>query len=798
MKSSGLASLSLLGSLTLASTVLAQQPLPPPPEGGQPAPGTEPAPAPTAPTPAPGAQPGWGAPAGGAPAGDPNAAGASGSASWSLGSGFQSSGQATGAGGGELDPETERQWRRTSLMIQNNLAASTGLLHTSYAGSGAPGSLRVGFITSYFTGTGFLCEGGRCNYNTSNNPAGATADDEVTRIGAHLSMNATLLPFLEAYLGFHASATENDQSRPRLLQVLGDTNIGLKGFMPWQPDSVFSVGGELQLWLLNGTGGVGLDGSGTSYAIRGLATADLNNHTNPDDRIPLKINANLGYKFDNSGELVGDTEKARNGQKITRIERYGLDINRVDTFQIGLGLEGMFDYVHPFAEWTIDVPMNRQDYVCNESRKEVGDGCLGNDAGFGTSPSRITLGARAYPGIDGLSLLAAFDIGTGATSSFIQEVAPESPWTLYLGLGWAADTKKEPPIIKEVQVEKPAAAPVAADRYIAGTVVEKGANTPVGGAIIRFDGRNLTGMVANDDGTFRTIDLEPGTYTFTVKADGYRDGRCQATVPAAGMGAAPAFGGPPGYTAPAYPGAPAAAPMGPGMAPAPANQPTIVNMTCELEALPKVGNIVGALVDGESNQPVATASVKITDKLNRELELSADASGAFRFENVPPGPAKITVTANGYFTSVTELEVKPQEDLRATISLNKRPKAPNVTVVANEVKLKKQVHFAHDAATIEPDSAALLEEIADVLKNRAEIAKIEIQGHTDNTGSPVYNQRLSQQRADAVRDALIKLGVEGSRLDAKGYGQDKPLVPNVSPANRARNRRVQLMITQKN
>lgn len=798
MKSSGLASLSLLGSLTLASAALAQQPLPPPPEGGQPAPGTEPAPAPTAPTPAPGAAPGWGAPAGGAPAGDPNAAGASGSASWSLGSGFQSSGQATGAGGGELDPETERQWRRTSLMIQNNLAASTGLLHTSYAGSGAPGSLRVGFITSYFTGTGFLCEGGRCNYNTSNNPAGATADDEVTRIGAHLSMNATLLPFLEAYLGFHASATENDQSRPRLLQVLGDTNIGLKGFMPWQPDSVFSVGGELQLWLLNGTGGVGLDGSGTSYAIRGLATADLNNHTNPDDRIPLKINANLGYKFDNSGELVGDTEKARNGQKITRIERYGLDINRVDTFQIGLGLEGMFDYVHPFAEWTIDVPMNRQDYVCNESRKEVGDGCLGNDAGFGTSPSRITLGARAYPGIDGLSLLAAFDIGTGATSSFIQEVAPESPWTLYLGLGWAADTKKEPPIIKEVQVEKPAVAPVAADRYIAGTVVEKGANTPVGGAIIRFDGRKLTGMVANDDGTFRTIDLEPGTYTFTVKADGYRDGQCQATVPAAGMGAAPAFGGPPGYTAPAYPGAPAAAPMGPGMAPAPANQPTIVNMTCELEALPKVGNIVGALVDGESNQPVATASVKITDKLNRELELSADASGAFRFENVPPGPAKITVTANGYFTSVTELEVKPQEDLRATISLNKRPKAPNVTVVANEVKLKKQVHFAHDAATIEPDSAALLEEIADVLKNRAEIAKIEIQGHTDNTGSPVYNQRLSQQRADAVRDALIKLGVEGSRLDAKGYGQDKPLVPNVSPANRARNRRVQLMITQKN
>lgn len=719
-----------------------------------------------------------------------------------MGSGFQTSGDATG--GGEMDPETERHWRKTSLLIQNNLSASTGLLHTSYAGSGATGSLRVGFITSYFTGTGFLCSGGNCNYNLATNPQGKN-DDEVTRIGAHLSMNVTPLPFLEAYLGFHATATENDQSRPRLLQVLGDTNVGIKGFMPWQPDSIFSVGGEAQLWLLNGTGGVGLDGSGTSYALRALATMDLANRVNPDDRVPLKLNANIGYKFDNAGELVTDTEKARNGQKITRIERYGLDINRVDTFQIGLGVEGMFDYVHPFAEWTIDVPMNRQDYVCNESRKEVGDGCLGTDAGFGTSPSRVTLGARAYPGIDGLSLLAAFDIGTGATSDFIQEVAPESPWTLYLGLGWAADTKKEPPIVKEVQVEKPAPAPVAMDRYVAGTVVEKGTNAPVGGAIIKFEGRNLSGMVSNDDGTFRTIDLDPGTYTFAVKAAGYRDGQCQATVPAAGMGAAPAapaFGQPGAPPAPGMgpgpaPMGPGPAPMGPGMAPAPANQPTIVNVTCELEALPKVGNIVGGLVDGENNQPVASASVKITDKLNRELELSADASGTFRFENVPPGAAKITVTAPGYLTSVTELEVKPQEDLKATISLNKKPKAPNVTVAANEVKLKKQVHFAHDAATIEPDSQSLLEEIADVLKNRAEIAKLEIQGHTDNTGSPVYNQRLSQQRADAVRDALIKLGVDGSRLDSKGYGQDKPLVPNVSPANRAKNRRVQLMITQK-
>jgi outer membrane protein OmpA-like peptidoglycan-associated protein len=803
MKSSGLASLSLLGSLTFAGSVLAQQPLPPPPDGSQPAPGTEQpgwGAQPAQPAPAqPGAPAqGWGQPAQPAPAEQPGM-GASGNASWSLGGGMEASGETTSAA--TMDPETERQWRRSTLTIQNALTGSTGLLHTTYAGSGAPGTLRVGFLSSYYSGSGFLCPGGDCNYNKSANPAGAN-DDEVSRIGAHLLMNATVLPFLEAYLGFHASATENDQSRPRLLQVLGDTSLGIKGFMPYAPDQIFGFGGEAQLWLLNGTGGVGLNGSGTSYALRALATADLNNRTSEADRIPLRVNANIGYLFDNSGKLVDDTETARNGQKITRIERYGLDINRVDSFQLGLGLEGVFDYIHPFGEFSIDIPMNRQNYVCNESRTEPGDGCLGNDAGFSTTPSRVTLGARAYPGIDGLSLLAAFDIGTGATSSFIQEVAPETPWQLYLGVGWAADTQPPKEIIKEVPVEKPMPVPQAVDRYVSGMVVEKGAGTPVANAIVRFEGRAMSGMVTMDDGTFRTINLDPGTYTFAVSAPGYRDGTCQATVmpsapamqpmgPTMAPGGAP-MGGPamgPGGA----PMGPGGAPMGPTMAPA-SPQPNVANVTCELEALPKVGNIIGGLIDAESNAPVPTAAVKITDKLGRELELSADASGAFRFENVPPGAAKITVTAEGYLPSVTELEVKPQEDLRASISLNKRPKKANVVVAANELKLKKQVHFATDSANIEPDSQALLQEIADVLNKRSDIAHLEIQGHTDNTGSPIYNQRLSQQRADAVRDALVQLGIDGGRLDSKGYGQEKPLVPNVSAANRARNRRVQLMI----
>jgi outer membrane protein OmpA-like peptidoglycan-associated protein len=117
-----------------------------------------------------------------------------------------------------------------------------------------------------------------------------------------------------------------------------------------------------------------------------------------------------------------------------------------------------------------------------------------------------------------------------------------------------------------------------------------------------------------------------------------------------------------------------------------------------------------------------------------------------------------------------------------------------VVVTAKEIKLKKAVHFQTDSAEILPDSMAIIEELADVLRKNTSVKNVEIQGHTDDSGTPPHNLRLSNDRANAVREALVRNGVESSRLTSRGYGQDKPLVPNTSEASRARNRRVQLMI----
>jgi outer membrane protein OmpA-like peptidoglycan-associated protein len=89
-----------------------------------------------------------------------------------------------------------------------------------------------------------------------------------------------------------------------------------------------------------------------------------------------------------------------------------------------------------------------------------------------------------------------------------------------------------------------------------------------------------------------------------------------------------------------------------------------------------------------------------------------------------------------------------------------------------------------------------LEELADLMSKRPDIKGVEVQGHTDNTGTAPYNLRLSQSRAQAVVDAIAKLGIDPSRMTAKGYGQEKPLGPNTTDAGRAKNRRVQVMITE--
>jgi outer membrane protein OmpA-like peptidoglycan-associated protein len=115
---------------------------------------------------------------------------------------------------------------------------------------------------------------------------------------------------------------------------------------------------------------------------------------------------------------------------------------------------------------------------------------------------------------------------------------------------------------------------------------------------------------------------------------------------------------------------------------------------------------------------------------------------------------------------------------------------------SGNIKVLQRVQFQVGTATILPDSFPILQEVADYLKATPGIKKMAVEGHTDNTGSLALNKSLSQQRAEACMKWLVAHGIAADRLQAKGYGPDKPLVDNDTPENRAKNRRTEFNIVQ--
>lgn len=101
------------------------------------------------------------------------------------------------------------------------------------------------------------------------------------------------------------------------------------------------------------------------------------------------------------------------------------------------------------------------------------------------------------------------------------------------------------------------------------------------------------------------------------------------------------------------------------------------------------------------------------------------------------------------------------------------------------------VNFDFNKATLRPEAEPVLQQVLALFTGDPQLS-LEIGGHTDNVGTPAYNQTLSEKRAAAVRDWLVAHGVAASRLTSRGYGESQPLVPNDSDANRAKNRRVEL------
>jgi outer membrane protein OmpA-like peptidoglycan-associated protein len=183
-----------------------------------------------------------------------------------------------------------------------------------------------------------------------------------------------------------------------------------------------------------------------------------------------------------------------------------------------------------------------------------------------------------------------------------------------------------------------------------------------------------------------------------------------------------------------------------------------------------------------------------------QLQNPAEGTAGFKF--TPQKHAKGLGLTVGGGRAITKGIGSP--DFRVLVGLNYRndreppppPPAEVEAMVEEKIIITQKIHFEFDRAIIRPISYPIVDDVARLLLSNPQLALIRIEGHTDWIGPDDYNQRLSEKRANAVRDYLVQKGVEPYRLQAVGYGESRPIADNNTTQGRARNRRTEFTVVQ--
>ncbi len=142
-------------------------------------------------------------------------------------------------------------------------------------------------------------------------------------------------------------------------------------------------------------------------------------------------------------------------------------------------------------------------------------------------------------------------------------------------------------------------------------------------------------------------------------------------------------------------------------------------------------------------------------------------------------------------TVVDRLDNCPDE--KGLVELQGCKKKQLVVITANQIDILEKVYFQTNKAIIRRRSYAVLNNVADVLKNHPEL-KLQVAGHTDDRGQDEANLLLSQRRAESAVRYLVARGVAEGRLTAQGFGEQAPAAPGTSKSARDSNRRVEFKI----
>ena len=627
-----------------------------------------------------------------------------------------------------------------SAQVQNSFSGPTGGIRIIDAGSDEKGTFRLALNTEFFIIRDYFVPG-----------------DEAHHFAGNLSLSVSAHQYIEVFASAEVSSAWSDSNDPMLIQRVADLFLGVKGFYgvkPW-----VTAGGDFSLLFPGGVGDGRATFRATSFGLRGNVTLDFRDHDRRESPLILRFNAQ--YWFDNTANLIEGIENQRYStlgsmvpqsqetqHLLTAFERFAYGVNRVDTVRVATGFEVPLQArkvgLHPMLEWQWDIPVNRQGYQCPLSSRPNDDGCL-KDEKLKAFPMLLTLGLRIQPPPKGLAFTVAADIGLTGTRTFVRELAPTAPYNVILGIAYAFDPRP-------ARSPAPSAvSPALATGEVRGHVLEESSGAPVENAEVRIIGQDASPQVTDAAGRFTTYALAEGAdVVLEVSHPDYETAQCPAAVPS--------------------------------------------ETDCTLAPSMRVGMLRILAVDREGNPK---ADVPISIRGPSEHELVSDGSGTATVSEIVPGSYSAHVDDPGYLIVVRDFDIVARQETAIKLRMLRKPSRPRVVVKKTEIALRRQVSFATGSDEILPNSEPLLLEIADALHRNPEIARVEIQGHTDNRGDQNLNMRLSQQRAESVRGWLTQHGVDPARLVAKGYGSTRPIAPNITAYNQARNRRVQFKILQR-
>lgn len=196
----------------------------------------------------------------------------------------------------------------------------------------------------------------------------------------------------------------------------------------------------------------------------------------------------------------------------------------------------------------------------------------------------------------------------------------------------------------------------------------------------------------------------------------------------------------------------------------------------------------GVVKDAVSKDPLGS-DIAVTDLKSgkRVADMRSDDKTGDYYVVLQPGKVySITASKKGYVFYSERFEVPPSE------KGHEENKDIELTPLTGG-NTRLLVFFDFNKETLQEESMPELERIVEFLNDNPEI-KIALEGHTDDVGSDEYNDKLSQNRANTVREYLIKAGIDKSRIKTKGFGKRKPLVDKKTDEARAMNRRVEMKI----